>query len=804
MFAGEGVYWIRNKCQWSKFIDIRNNPYVHGGERDSMPIGLLSPRLTRPQLWLAEQVQDGESFIFRNHDTGTVLDIQNGSSTQGTPIVVEPYKYTGEVASSQHWRVVWVSDDNKTPYYRITNRKTGTVLNQMHDTRSGADFPVESWNSHGVPQELWSFERATFPTMYWLVNISSQRCLQFVYNSRGIASMDVKTKSPIREQLWYLENLVDYDNYYRIRHVDSEDRVLDLSGVDNTSILARTVDGGENQRWKITDVDMNGVVSIVCGKDDIVLYAQPDREGEHHPRGATDVNAFNNRYQWRLIPYTVPSLFWTQTVQCRGSGKFVAQSGSNITASDGARGEVDYTVQWRFVIQGRSPFFTIINRQTNNFLYNSSGSSLAADNNLSSNNYYWVLDAAGEDYSITNLSTLNVVAWNNGNIQALSGGATDTDRQWFINAYLSKSLQSVPSFALINGRTGMALAYVPNVTSGSVTMDGAFNSYRCHWIFQQVGTDEDDRPIYVIINKLSDNVLDHWDGVRIEALNNDPDDRHHQWRLVPCHQRYFAFVNVYTGQYLYDDGNAPVAGDSVDTMTNEDRRCCWTLVSHRGSIYDTISLDPDIAAPYQKSHHVVMRTLKQLPKGKGNAKAKPSHIPDNPRITRVTNDVLIDIFERLIGQLDFDRIHNQPPRPLASASREEVVDRWGIAVPRSLREGWEINGWVRIDLQGTYTNQNNIRVANIQGQWNRLTVFHVIVPVDVNFGAQRIQEAMIRSLREGTSVLLDAPDNANAGGSRRPPTTTRRPPGPGAPPPGHYWAATAIQAVGLLFLVSLF
>lgn len=537
-------------------------------------------------------------------------------------------------------------------------------------------------------------------------------------------------------------------------------------------------------------------MSIVCGRNNTVLYAKPDREQVYYPCGATDENTFNDRYQWRLIPCPIPSLFWT-AAQCRGSGQFVAQFGSNITGSLGASGEVDYTVQWRFVTQGRNPYFTIINRQTGNSLYNSSGSSLAADNNPSSDKYYWALDAGGEDYSITNLSTSNVVAWNHGKIQALSGGATDANRQWFINA----TLQSVPSFALINGRTGMALAYVPG-GSESVTMDGAFNSYRCHWIFQQVGTDEDDRPIYVIINKLSDNVLNRWRGVGIEALNTGADDRRAQWRLVPCHQRYFAFVNVSGGAYLYDDGNAPGAGDPVYTMTDEDRRCCWTLVSIRDSIYDTIALDSDITDPYQKSHHIVKRAPKKPPKGKGNAKAQPSHIPDNPRITQPSSRAIRDIAERLIGQLDFDRIDDQSARRLASTSRTEVVRDWGIDVPRASQAGWERDGWVRIDLQGTYIDQNGVRVANIQGQWNTETIFHVIVPVGVTFGRQRIRGAMIESLNTTTSVRLDVPNNATAGGSRRPPTTTRRPPGPGAPPAGQYWAAAAFQAAGLV-LISL-
>ncbi|KAI6096533.1 hypothetical protein EDD16DRAFT_1719769 [Pisolithus croceorrhizus] len=716
MFGGEGVYWIRNKSLSSKFIDVCNNPYVHSGGRGSMPIGLLSTRLTRPQLWLAEQVQDGESYIFRNYDTGSVLDIQSGSSTGDAPIVVQPYKFAGEDASSQHWRVVWVSDDNKIPYYCITNQKAGTVLDQTRNTKNGANFSVESTNFCGGQHQLWSFERATFPTMYWLVNLSSQRCLQYSPNSGDTTTMDVQTKFPSRNQLWYLESLVDYGGYYRIRHVGSEDRVLDLSGKDNTSILTWPVHRGSNQRWKITDIDMNGVVSITCGKNDTVLHAKPDREGVYCPRGTTDACTFNSRYQWCLIPCPIPSLFWT-AVQCRGSGMFVAQSGGSITASNGPRGETDYTVQWRFVTQGRNPYFTINNRRTGNSLYNPSGSSLAADTNAGSDKYYWSLDAGGEDYSITNLSTSNVIAWNNGNIQALSGGATDTNRQWFINA----SLQSVPSFTLINGRTSMALAYVPNVASGSVVMDGAFNSYRCHWIFQQVGTDTDDRPIYVIINKLSDNVLGHQGGVGIEALNNDHNDPHHQWRLVPCHKRYFAFVNVSTGKYLYDHGTVPNAGDAVYAMTDEDRRCCWTLVSHRDSVYDTITLDSDITVPYQKSHHIVKKAPKKLPKGKGNAKAQPSHIPNNPRIIQMTNRVLQTIVERLIGQIDFDRIDDQNGRPLASTSGTEVVKSWGIDIPRSIQVGWERDGWVRIDLQGTYFDQNGIRMANVQGQWNNDT-----------------------------------------------------------------------------------
>ncbi|KAJ7193208.1 hypothetical protein GGX14DRAFT_592943 [Mycena pura] len=791
MFGGEGLYWVRNRDPSDRFIDIVKSPYVNGGQRSKMPIGLLSPRLTRPQLWLVEQVQDGESFVFRNYDTGTVLDVKDGSSNDGALIVVASYKYTGEDASTQHWKIIWVNDDKKTPYYRIENRKLQTVIDQTTNVMDGVSYSIVSWKLHGGNQQQWSFERAVFPTMYWIVSVPSDRCLQYSPSSTNVAALDMKAKFPSRNQLWYLEDLVDYDGYVRILHVDYEDRPLAPSGADNKSILAGAASTEVNQRWKITDVDMNGIVSIVSAMKDTVLYAETGREQTYTPKGSTDVDTFNNHYHWRLIPCPIPALFWT-AAQGRGSGKFIGQSNGKIIASDGAKGELDYTAQWRYVSQGRDPWFTLHNRQTGNALYNSTGTALAADNGTLSDKYYWALDAAGQDYAITNLSTSRVLAYVKGDIQALTGGPTDVDRQWFVNA----SLPSVPSFALINGMTGMALAYVPGVTPYSVKTASTFNSFRCHWIFQQIGNDASDRPVFVIINKFSDNVLDHWGGTRIEALNADTKDTHHHWRLVPCHKRYFAFVNVATGKYLYDNGDAPTTGSTSETMTTEDRRCCWTVVSRRDGIYDTTILDEDVMYPQQANHHIVKRAPKKPPKGKGKAKAEPSHIPDNPRISQITNRDMLAVIERLIGQVDFDSITDTSARTLAGTGRAEVL-RWGLSVPRASQEGWNRDGWLRIDLQGTYVDQNGARMANVQGQFNTNTIFHVIIPVGVTFGRERIRQAMITSLETATTVMLDNPPNTQAGGSQTQPITTARPPGPGAPPAGQYWADAAIRVAGI-------
>jgi hypothetical protein len=90
-------------------------------------------------------------------------------------------------------------------------------------------------------------------------------------------------------------------------------------------------------------------------------------------------------------------------------------------------------VQWRFIGQGRNPYFTIANRKTGNSLCNSSGTSVTASGNPNTSKYYWALDAAGTDISITNLSSSNVVSYVNGAIQALSGDASDATRQWVIS-----------------------------------------------------------------------------------------------------------------------------------------------------------------------------------------------------------------------------------------------------------------------------------------------------------------------------------------------------------------------------------
>ena len=96
--------------------------------------------------------------------------------------------------------------------------------------------------------------------MYWIMNVrtDSENVLQWEPDASNAAFLNAKTRHPDRSQLWYLEETQDGENYYTIRNVAHEDKVLDLSGADSTTILAYTATGTENQRWTLTDVNFNG------------------------------------------------------------------------------------------------------------------------------------------------------------------------------------------------------------------------------------------------------------------------------------------------------------------------------------------------------------------------------------------------------------------------------------------------------------------------------------------------------------------------------------------------------------------
>ena len=95
----------------------------------------------------------------------------------------------------------------------------------------------------------------------------------------------------------------------------------------------------------------------------------------------------------------------------------------------------------------------------------------------------------------------------------------------------------------------------------------------------------------------------------------------------------------------------------------------------------------------------------------------------------------------------------------------------------------------RINIQGAYDGPTG-RMVNVLGQWGTDTlvspfsrhqtgshdkspnrVFHVIIPVGVPIDAHVIRQAMVDSLRVGTSQQIDIPENVNPNVSRNKPNT---------------------------------
>lgn len=262
----------------------------------------------------------------------------------------------------------------------------------------------------------------------------------------------------------------------------------------------------------------------------------------------------------------------------------------------------------------------------------------------------------------------------------------------------------MPSFAIVNGWTGMSLAFDPNAPYGSVTTVSTINSYRSQWIFQQVGVDEDNRPTYVITNKLSNTVLDQWSDTHVGALNEDSAGDHprRKWTILPCRKKYFAIMNVGTRNYIYD--NSPpneltIYNPNPGEMTEIERRSSWTFVSCRDhSGVDTISIDPDISQPSRRSPYVVERSRGN--KGKGKTKCNVDHIPMNSRIRRVDESVILNITQNLINEWLEDQLPtNTGARRYASTSRREAKERWNILIPPALVPGSDQDGWYVLTVE---------------------------------------------------------------------------------------------------------
>ena len=124
----------------------------------------------------------------------------------------------------------------------------------------------------------------------------------------------------------------------------------------------------------------------------------------------------------------------------------------------------------------------------------------------------------------------------------------------------------------------------------------------------------------------------------------------------------------------------------------------------------------------------------------------------------------------LIHQWDEGKIQKHPKKDQkASMEREEYEKEIGTISNRQHRKDSADDGWIRIDMQGSFT-KNRQEYANVQGQWNKMSVFQVNIATGVNFGAQKIINTMLKSLRDSKEKFLhphDAENPNERGGARQ-------------------------------------
>lgn len=275
---------------------------------------------------------------------------------------------------------------------------------------------------------------------------------------------------------------------------------------------------------------------------------------------------------WRLHQYPFPPVYWT-TQQNLKTGTFLKDSSSTVSPSSGMMNALDFTGQWRFVQEQSQPHYYKISA----LLARDQSPTVVAGNYSGDKGALWSVESAGDGIAIVSTSTLGALDHYDGGttIEAYpKNGTTDPYHHWN-PVQVSDRL---PSFALVNSRTGHSLDFRSATEQGGVVVSADSTRESSNQWYLDILSGEDSSPIYAIINKESGMALDHWGGKRIEAQNDDINDPYHQWRLIPCPcgENYFQIQNISTNQYLEERvDNVPNANGMTpmnpDSPTDNDK-----------------------------------------------------------------------------------------------------------------------------------------------------------------------------------------------------------------------------------------
>lgn len=762
----QGAYWLRNAS--GTYLGLNSDQSRTSAQDKLSPLKSVNDQ---SQIWLVELLSDGVSYNIRNAGTGRVLDVRASNTADGAHVILYSLNDNKEGTPNQQWGLEWVKDvqrDTSVSYYKVVNKHTQKALSQVDNEPSKPAVSL-AWKTSNNDSQLWSFEPIYFPT---IVNVVSMDSLLYL---DGDVSLPLKTApkqsatDSSLSQFWYLEYKREGDVYV-LRSTLDEQMVLDVAGqntAEGTEVLMYREHGGPNQRWKVEKLGGTDV-RLISTLGNVALTTTPNGKLQ-----ITKVNDMSKAQVWRFETVPTPSPFW-QTIQNIESGSFITQTGSN-TVSPTSPVRVDRKSWWRFVPKpGNGPFFhyDIVNRESGQVL--TGGGSLSAGGG-GSDTSRWALDCSDtENVGIFNVGTKGVLDHYEGGskleAKQRDGGAENPLRQWA----LAPVEKRVPSFAIVNARTGRFLSFNNSSESGGIiTNDDFITADANQWYLYNKSPNSDDT-VFAIGTKVSGMVLDHFYERALAAANDNAEHPHHQWRLIPLGsgERYFQIQNVGSQKYL-EELNSGSPNANANQPTTDDRSQLWELVSSRPGGKCDLFIASDhiisVLAPALSANNA--KSLRRLTDTRANHMelrwpGAKQHTPRDPAFLRDSAPTLKAIFINLIHRWTDDAIFDNVSAGVKiSADRALVVDKMGILVPRDLQADWADANWLTIAIQNTYDGGNSGRtLANIVGRCsNGLVVLHVVAPVGVKFGRVVLRQAMMDSMVCGTAVFMEERSGTKVG-----------------------------------------
>ncbi|KAJ7044345.1 carbohydrate-binding module family 13 protein [Mycena alexandri] len=141
-FAGEGIYTIQNVNGLA--VDLHGGSPNDGTKIQGYKMWPMSDAACLGQLWLVKRVPlaNGIRYTLQNLRGGTYMDLQRGSSANGTPVIGHQLSITnGTLAQNQQWEMF----DLGIGIYRFRNYMAQTFLD-LDGGRDKNETKIQGWS----------------------------------------------------------------------------------------------------------------------------------------------------------------------------------------------------------------------------------------------------------------------------------------------------------------------------------------------------------------------------------------------------------------------------------------------------------------------------------------------------------------------------------------------------------------------------------------------------------------------------------------------------------------------------------